>query len=261
MSSAGELLIYRQHESLGADADLELGVRLLEGTRKYALDTAHPEAVPPMLRIYRPQPTVAFGQRDRKLPGFEAAQTASRNLGFAPVVRRAGGRAAAYSAGSLIIDHIEPDRDPIRESQARFSAFAELYSEALTEAGISSRIGPLPDEYCYGEHSVHAVDPDEPDVRIKVIGTAQRQIATGWLFSSSIIVEDGRRIRRVLADTYRAMGIEWDPLTAGAAEDVAPGVTVEMVESAIIGVYTQNWDLTEWTPQLRRDAESVSQRA
>ncbi|NDK30572.1 lipoate--protein ligase family protein [Nesterenkonia haasae] len=250
MGPQQSLRVYRQSHSLGPAEDLQFGLRLLEGTRRHASGPKYPPATPPLLRIYRPQPTVAFGQRDSRLPGFSAAQQASRDLGFEPVVRRAGGRAAAYTQGSLIVDHIEPDPDPIRESQARFSAFAELYAHALNTAGISARIGPLPDEYCYGEHSVHGFRPDEPDVRVKIIGTAQRQIATGWLFSSSIIVEDGQRIRRVLTDTYSAMGLRWDPLTAGAANDVAPAVTVEQVESAILDAYAHNWDLKEWTPAL-----------
>jgi octanoyl-[GcvH]:protein N-octanoyltransferase len=245
-----QLHVYRQTESLGAAEDLQLGLRLLEGTRRRHEDPANGHTAEPLLRIYRPQPTVAFGQRDSRLEGFAAAQQATLRHGFEPVVRRAGGRAAAYNQGSLIIDHIEPAADPVRESQARFSAFAELYARALRIAGIDSRIGPLPHEYCYGEHSVHGVCAETPDVRVKIIGTAQRQIATGWLFSSSIIVEDGPTIRRVLTDTYSAMGLEWDPLTAGAANDVAPGVTVEQVESAILEVYAQNWELTQWSPRL-----------
>ncbi|WP_120004879.1 lipoate--protein ligase family protein [Nesterenkonia muleiensis] len=248
MQSAGELLVYRQPESFGAVRDLELGLRLLEGTRKYAVDPGHPEATPPMLRIYRPQPTVAFGQRDRKLAGFQLAQESCRRHGFEPVVRRAGGRAAAYHHGSLVVDHIEPDRDPIRESQARFSAFAELYAEALQTAGVQAKVGPLPGEYCYGDYSVHGVDVDEPDLRVKLIGTAQRQIAVGWLFSSSVIVEGGAAIRRVLSEVYEAMGLPWDPLTAGAASDFAPGVSVEAVESALLEAYAQFWDLRTVVP-------------
>ncbi|WP_150462396.1 lipoate--protein ligase family protein [Nesterenkonia ebinurensis] len=250
MQSAGELQVFRQRESLGAQQDLELGLKLLEGTRKYAVDPTHPEATPPTLRIYRPQPTVAFGQRDRTLPGFDSAQQAARELGFHPVVRRAGGRAAAYTPGSLIIDHIEPDPDPIRESQARFSAFAELLTGALSTAGITARAGPLPGEYCYGEHSVHGVDLQQPDRRVKIIGTAQRQIATGWLFSSSVIVSDGPLIRRVLTEVYSALALEWDPLSAGAADDVAPHVTLCAVENAVLEAYAQYWDLTSGTIEI-----------
>lgn len=248
MSSVGELLVYRQTQSLGVAGDLGLAIKLLEGTRRYAKDPADPEATNPMIRIYRPQPTVAFGQRDRRLEGFDAAQQACWDLGFTPVVRRAGGRAAAYHRGSLVIDHIEPDPDPIRNSQNRFSAFAELFTHALGAAGIDARTGPIPGEYCYGEHSVHGVAPEEQDVRIKLIGTAQRQIATGWLFSSSIIIEDGAPIRRVLADSYDAMGLEWDPLTAGSATDLNPEVSVEAVEQSILNTYAQHWDLAEGTP-------------
>lgn len=246
MSSAQQVLtLYRPAASLGAAEDLQAALQLLEGTRRYAVDPADPLATGPMLRIYRPQPTVAFGQRDRRLSGFAAAEQASRRLGFTPVVRRAGGRAAAYHRGSLVIDHIEPDPDPIRESQARFAAFAELYADALRTVGVDAAVGPIPGEYCAGDHSVHAVLPGQPDVRIKLVGTAQRQIATGWLFSSSIVVEDGRPIRRVLSEVYEALQMPWDPLTAGAAEDLAPGVTADAVEQAVIEQYSRYWQLEE----------------
>lgn len=243
MSSAGELRVCRQRESLGAAGDLDYGLQLLEGTRRYAVDPNDPEATAATLRIYRPQPTLAFGQRDSRLPGFGAAQEAAHRQGYEPLVRRAGGRAAAYDLGSLVVDHIEPDPDPIRESQARFRAFAELFAEALMSLGIQAQVGPIPGEYCYGEHSVHGIHPEQPDRRIKLIGTAQRQIATGWLFSSSIIVEQGPSIRRVLTDAYAAMELEWDPLTAGAVTDLYPQVTVCDVENAILGTYAQYWEL------------------
>ncbi|MGO1523075.1 MAG: lipoate--protein ligase family protein, partial [Nesterenkonia sp.] len=243
MSTAEELLVYRQRESLGAAEDLDLAITLLNGTRRYAQDPADAQATSPMIRIYRPQPTVAFGQRDQRMEGFDDAQQACWDLGFTPVVRRAGGRAAAYHHGSLVIDHIEPDPDPIRDSQTRFWGFGNLFAEALTAAGLCAQLGPIPGEYCYGEHSVHGRHPEQADVRIKLIGTAQRQIATGWLFSTSIIIEDGAPIRRVLMGAYEAMGLEWDPLTAGAAEDLSPGVTVEAVEQAILDTYAMYWDL------------------
>ncbi len=250
MGDAGSLLLYRQQESFGAERDLDLAIDLLQGTRRYAKDPEDPQSTGPMLRIYRPRPTVAFGQRDRKLPGFEAAAAACTALGFTPLVRRAGGRAAAYHPGSLVIDHIEPDADPICESQARFRAFGELLGDALLRCGVDVQLGPIPYEYCYGEHSVHGVRFGEPDVRIKLIGTAQRQIGTGWLFSSSIVVESGPIIRRVLTEAYGAMGLEWDPLTAGAADDLLPGLTVEDVEAAVLETYSQHWDLTPGIPGL-----------
>ncbi|GAB3844846.1 lipoate--protein ligase family protein [Nesterenkonia populi] len=237
--AAPQLQLIRQTETLGADADLQRALDLLHSTRD--------EGAGPMLRIYRPQPTVAFGQRDAKLPGFDEAARRCRALGFEPLVRRAGGRAAAYGPGSLVVDHIEPDSDPIRESQDRFAAFGELFADALQSAGLDAVMAPLPAEYCYGEHSVHGIHPEEADVRIKLVGTAQRQVASGWLFSTSIVVEDGPAIRRVLAEVYDALGLEWDPLTAGSADELNPELTVHGVEQAILETYGTYWDFLEPT--------------
>ncbi|EXF24940.1 lipoate--protein ligase [Nesterenkonia sp. AN1] len=249
MTTAEPLHVYRQPRSLGAEADLERALTLLQRTRAAGSPRdarrASDGRVAPLLRMYRPDPTVAFGQRDERLPGFAAAAQACREEGFTPLVRRAGGRAAAYHQGSLVLDHIEPDPDPIRHSQARFTEFGELLRDALEAAGVSARLGPIPGEYCPGDHSVHGVSRELPDVRIKLIGTAQRVISSGWLFSSSIIVEDGAPIRRVLSRAYEALGIPWDPLTAGAITDLGVETTVEKIEAAVLQVYRRHWELEE----------------
>lgn len=232
-----KLQLIRQTETLGAEADLQRAIDLLHSTKD--------DDAGPMLRIYRPQPTVAFGQRDAKLPGFQDAADRCRALGFEPLVRRAGGRAAAYSPGSLVVDHIEPDPDPIRESQDRFIAFGELFADALQAAGLDAIMAPLPGEYCYGDHSVHGIHAEHADIRIKLVGTAQRQVASGWLFSTSIVVEDGHAIRRVLTEAYEALGLEWDPLTAGSANELNPELTIDSVENAVLETYSTYWDLQE----------------
>lgn len=241
---AEELLVHRQRHSLGAEQDLDRALQLLQGTQQ---DERHPgtPVTPPMLRMYRPVPTVAFGQRDARLPGFEAAAAAARDHGFEPLIRRAGGRAAAYHPGSLVIDHIEPDTNAIAASRDRFVRFGQLIRDALRSCGVDARLGPIPREYCVGEHSVHAVSPAEQDVRIKVVGTAQRVIRTGWLFSSAIIVEEGRTIRHVLTDVYSALGLTWDPLTAGALDMVSPGVTLDAVEAAVLQEYSRSRSLRD----------------
>lgn len=239
-AAAGErtrLLLHRPSVSRGAAGDLDAAIAWLQGTRS--------GATPPMLRIYRPRPTVAFGQRDRRLPGHGAAAEACRRLGFEPLVRRAGGRAAAYHPGCLVVDHIEPDRDPVVESRTRFSRFGELLTETLLRCGVDARSGEIPDEYCPGEHSVHGVAGDR---RVKLVGTAQRVIGTGWLFSSVIVVEDGAAIRRVLSEVYEALGLDWDPLTAGAAEDVRPGLDVDAVEEQLLAVYREQHELVAGEP-------------
>lgn len=223
------LNVVMQEKSLGAAADLDHALELLA--------MAKAGRIGPTLRLYRPEPTVAFGQRDAKLPGFEAAAQACRRLGFEPLVRKAGGRAAAYHRGTLVVDHIEPAADAIAAVKTRFGLFGGLLAGALQSAGVDAAVGEIPGEYCPGEFSVHGVDPAGCGHRIKLIGTAQRVVAGAWLFSSVIVVEDSGPIRNVLTESYAALGLDWDPATAGAANDLVPGVTVDAVEQAVIAAY------------------------
>ncbi len=231
------LTVVRQEASLGAARDLEFGLELLA--------RAKTGDIGPTLRLYRPAPTVAFGQRDTRLPGFDAAMQACRDNGFEPLVRRAGGRAAAYHQGTLVVDHIEPERDAVAGSKARFSHFGELFAAALRRAGVQAAVGEIPGEYCPGEYSVHGTDPVDETRKVKLVGTAQRVVAGGWLFSSVIVVENSAPIRRVLTDSYAALGLAWDPATAGAADDLVPGVDVDAVEAALLATYAGHATLAE----------------
>ncbi|WP_307097835.1 lipoate--protein ligase family protein [Arthrobacter sp. V1I9] len=223
------LTVVRQEESLGAARDLEFGLELLAKARAGDIG--------PTLRLYRPAPTVAFGQRDTRLPGFDAAAQACRDNGFEPLIRRAGGRAAAYHQGTLVVDHIEPDADAIAGSKSRFGYFGELFAETLRSIGVQAAVGEIPGEYCPGEYSVHGSAP-AGGPQVKLVGTAQRVVSGGWLFSSVIVVEDSAPIRRVLTESYAALGLEWDPATAGAVNDLVPGVDVAAVEDALLATYT-----------------------
>lgn len=230
-----ELTVVRQEESLGAAADLDFAIELLQKVKTGGLG--------PMLRLYRPVPTVAFGQRDTHLPGFDAAAQACRSLGFEPLVRKAGGRAAAYHQGTLVIDHLEPDRDAIAGAKGRFSFFGELLAQALRGAGVDAAVGEIPGEYCPGEFSVHGRNP-ELSAQVKLVGTAQRVVAGGWLFSSVIVVENSGPIRAVLEASYAALGLEWDPATAGAVNDLVPHLTVDAVEAAVLETYASYAELS-----------------
>ncbi|WP_314325984.1 lipoate--protein ligase family protein [Paenarthrobacter ilicis] len=237
MSGGSGLTVYRQPESLGAAEDLDFALELLRRARSGQQGAC--------LRLYRPRPTVAFGQRDANLSGFAAAEAACRELGFEPLVRKAGGRAAAYHEGSLIIDHIEPHPDAIVRAKARFSEFGELLAGALRTIGVHAAVGEIPGEYCPGEFSVHGEDPDFPAHRVKLIGTAQRVVSGGWLFSSVIVVENSTPIREVLTASYSALGLEWDPATAGSVSDLVPHLDVGAVEEAVIDAYRGYADVVE----------------
>lgn len=250
---ASRLEVCKQRVNLGAEADLNHALDLLGDVK------AGKQA--DMLRFYRPEPTVAFGQRDTRLAGFAKAEQAARENDFVPAVRRAGGRAAAYHQGTLIVDHIQREDDAIAGAKARFGFFGDLFAQALQSLGVDAGVGEIPGEYCPGEFSVYGRGgaagsgtggltggtgpggPGEAASSIKLVGTAQRVVAGAWLFSSVIVVENSAPIRKVLVDTYAALGLDWDPATAGAAEDVAPGLTVDDVEAAVLATYAQYTEL------------------
>ncbi|HEY8294912.1 MAG TPA: lipoate--protein ligase family protein [Micrococcaceae bacterium] len=233
--SPGSLNVVRQTRTLGPSADLDLSVELLA--------RAKAGEIGPTLRLYRPRPTLAFGQRDARLPGFDAACEAAAHHGFEPLVRKAGGRAAAYHPGCLVIDHVEPQPDAMVQAKGRFAYFGALLSRALRRTGVDAAVGEIPGEYCPGEFSVFGAAADG-GTRVKLVGTAQRVVAGAWLFSSVVVVEDSAPLRAVLTDCYTALGLDWNPATAGAADDVRPGVRVEDVAEAVLAEYAQERPLT-----------------
>jgi len=237
-SGAAELEVLHLRHSAGAAPDLDAGIDLLR-------DVAAGRR-PPTLRLYRPSPTVAFGQRDARLAGFPAAQYQARAAGFEPLVRRAGGRAAAYHEGCLVVDHIEESADAVAGTRARFAFFGDLFAQALQDVGVDAAVGEISGEYCPGEFSVHGTAAGLPAV--KLVGTAQRVVAGAWLFSSVVVVERSAPIRAVLDGTYAALGLPWEPSTAGAAEDLVPGVRVRDLEEAVLGIYDTHVRLTAGRP-------------
>ncbi|MFD1211651.1 biotin/lipoate A/B protein ligase family protein [Arthrobacter sp. GCM10027362] len=228
-TAAGPLLWTRQPESFGAAGDLGYGLEMLAAAKQGRLQRT--------VRLYRPAPTVAFGQRDANLPGFAQAAQRCRELGFEPLVRKAGGRAAAYHEGCLVLDHVESHQDAIMGAKSRFSLFGELLADALRQAGLIAAVGEIPGEYCPGEFSVHGVHPADPEHKVKLVGTAQRVVSGAWLFSSVIVVQDSAPLRQVLTESYAALGLEWDPATAGAADDLLPSLDIDAVAAAVRRVY------------------------
>jgi octanoyl-[GcvH]:protein N-octanoyltransferase len=182
---------------------------------------------PGVTRIYRPAATAAFGRVDRLLPGYAAAQEAARRHGFDPWVRTGGGHAVVYDERSVVVDVVAPSADIAAGIQPRFARETERIAAALRTLGLDPGIGELPGEYCAGAHSISL------DGRIKVVGTAQRVIRGAALFTAVVLVGGGDEIRAALGDIYAALELAWEPSTAGAIQDVAPGITPRAVEAAL----------------------------
>lgn len=230
-SDPGALRWWVQEGSRGAGADLDWAMEELGRFREAA---ARGEDRPDLLRVYIPEPTVAFGQRDTRLPGHAAAERACREHGFEPLMRRAGGRAAAYHHGCVVVDHLALEPDAGVRQQARFSEFAELFVRAFARMGVEASVGEIPGEYCPGEFSVQGPAPGHP---VKLAGSAQRVVKGAWLLSTHVVVADAAPLRAVLTDVYRELGLEMDPRTVGAADDVRPGAGVDEFIAALRAEY------------------------
>lgn len=180
------------------------------------------------LRVHRPRPTAAFSRVDSLAAGFPAAQEAAAARGFAPVVRPAGGRLAAYHRGALVLDLVAPHTEARRSVEERFREGAETLVDGLRELGVDARVGPVPGEYCPGEFSVNAGGAT------KLVGTAQRLTRHGYLFSAVVLVADPEPVRAVLRDAYAALEFAWEPATVGCVADAVPGVTVAEVAQVLV---------------------------
>jgi octanoyl-[GcvH]:protein N-octanoyltransferase len=193
---------------------------------------------PPVVRCYRPRATVAFGRRDRLLAGFPDAVAAAGRHGFAPVIRGAGGRAAAYHEGCLIFDEVMPAGESTSGIRERFAEDARRQAAALRGLGVDARVGEVPGEYCPGEFSVNARG------RVKLIGAAERIIRGAWLHSSVVVVDSVAAIRDVLVDVYAALGLDWDPDTAGGVAEEVPDVRLDDVRRALLEGYAARYELS-----------------
>ena len=189
-----------------------------------------------VLRLYRPEPTLAFGRLDALRPGYPAAAAAARSHAFEPVLRAPGGHAVAYHEGCLGIDEVIPEANPITRMQDRFAESGRLLAHALRTLGVDSRVGRVAGEFCPGDFTVNARG------RVKLVGTAQRVVRHASLLAASVAVRDAGRLRAVLLDVYRALELDWDPATAGAvADDVPAGV--DDVERAVLAAYAERHEL------------------
>jgi octanoyl-[GcvH]:protein N-octanoyltransferase len=186
------------------------------------------------LRIYRPAaPVVVFGRRDTRLPGFAAAVQAARDAGFAPLVRAVGGRPVAYTTEALVVDHVRHERLAPDGMESRFAHYGDLYAGVLRDLGIDARVGAVPGEYCPGAHSVNARGV------VKLIGTGQRVVRDGWLFSALVVLGDDDRLRPLLTEIYRLLELPFDPASVGSVAAEAPG-RADSVELLLRAAYAQH---------------------
>ncbi|WP_370619339.1 lipoate--protein ligase family protein [Mumia qirimensis] len=192
----------------------------------------------PTVRISVPgSPTAAFGRSDVRRPGFASAAEACRALAFAPIVRGAGGRVAAYTEKTLVIDHVSPDSDPGTGMRDRFRDYGALITAVLAELGVDARVGAVPGEYCPGEYSINAGG------LTKLVGTAQRVVRGAWLFSAVVVVGDGPTLRSALPVIHNRLELPFRRQSVGSVAEEVPGVQVDDVASTLMRHYARMTDV------------------
>jgi lipoate-protein ligase A len=193
----------------------------------------------PTLRLHVPGALVAFGRADRVAPGFPAAVRAARAHGFDAVQRLAGGRAAVFHESTIAFSLALPEPEPKTGITERFQLISQLMVEAFEDIGVDARIGELPGEYCPGSWSVNVAG------KVKVMGVGQRLVRGAAHIGGVVVVDEGDRVRDVLIPVYRALGLDWDPRTAGSLADRSPGITVDLVMESIRDQFMRRFPLVE----------------
>jgi octanoyl-[GcvH]:protein N-octanoyltransferase len=214
--------------------------------------------LPATLRLHRPGRELAFAKQDRAAPGFAEAVRAAREAGFEPVLRLAGGRAAAFTEGTLALAWSSPDPRPTRRTHDRFRALAEIVVAALQRLGVDARIGAVPGEYCPGAWSVNARD------EVKLAGIGQRIVRGGAHLGAVLVVSDSALLRSALEPVYAALELDWKPETAGSVADEVGEVGLDRVEEALLAGFAQRFELVDGeldAETLRRAAELEPEHA
>jgi lipoate-protein ligase A len=183
---------------------------------------------PPTLRLHRPGRELALSKQDAVSPGFAAAVEAGRAAGFEPVLRLAGGRAAAFHEGTLAFSLATRVEDPARTTRARFEHAAGAVTAALRALGVDAQVGEVPGEYCPGAWSVNARQDT------KLAGIGQRQVSGGAHVGGVLVVGGSERLRDLLVAVYDALGLAWDPRTVGSVEDEIGPTPLESVEDSLL---------------------------
>jgi lipoate-protein ligase A len=208
--------------------------------------------LPETMRITRPPAMVAFGRQDVATERYPEAVAAARSTGFAAIERLAGGRAAVFHEHTLAIAHARPDADPQAHIYPRFEEASEWLRAAVAQLGVDARVGEVPGEYCPGGYSVNARGEK------KLAGVGQKLIKGAGHLGGVLVVENSARVRGALVPVYQALGLDWNPSTAGSVADEAPGVTLDDAERALIEGLGEVYEIEE--APLDPDTLAMAQR-
>lgn len=191
------------------------------------------------LRLYRPEDVLAFSVADRARAGFTAAVGAAQRLGFAPIVRLAGGKAAVFHRETLAFAWCLPVADARAGIEARFAFVAELWRDTFAALGVDARVGAVAGEYCPGAYSVNARG------RAKLMGVGQRIVRGAAHVGGVVVVRDRARVASAVAGVYPPLRYDFDPAAVGSLEEEVPGIRCADVTAAFEGVLRRHFRVRE----------------
>lgn len=190
------------------------------------------------LRLYRPDNVLLFSSLDARRPGYPLAVERAAEAGFESVIRLAGGHAAVFLEESMAFAWASADPDAHLHITPRFEKLTSWIVSALRGIGLDARIGAVPGEYCPGEYSINLAG------RVKVMGVGQRVIRGGAHVGGVLTVAQTGTLREVLIPVYEALGLEFEPESAGGLADFEVGLTPEVVIDALRSVLSaEGYDL------------------
>jgi lipoate-protein ligase A len=192
------------------DASFEGRAALGTGVSAAILRRVARGELPSTMRIHRTGRSLAFGRIDRLASGYPRALELAREHGYEPVERMAGGHAAVFHEGTIAFSHATREPSLRTGIGERFERMAATLAAALRRLGVDARVGEIPGEYCAGEWSVNWAG------RTKLAGIGQRVVAGGAHVGGVLVFRGAEQIREVLIPVYEALGLDWDPATAGS---------------------------------------------
>ena len=159
---------------------------------------------PPTVSITPSTRHVGVTRRDTFCPGFGDAVHASREEGYAVLVRSSGGGATAAHHGTFGFSIIQPatDRESRRNVRDRYDGAAALVLGAFSRLGVRVEVGEVRDEFCPGDHSIRVASWERG---AKVVGIAQRITRRATSVGGIVLVEGEYELARVLGRVYAAM--------------------------------------------------------
>ena len=191
------------------------------------------------LRLTQPPAMVAFGKLDRVQDGFPAALLACQQTGATPVLRLAGGRAAAFHQGCLGLAWARSEAPGTLNTQARFDLLSDILLSSLQELGVDARQGEVPGEYCPGDSTVNARG------QVKLVGVGQRAIRGASHLGGVIVCENEETTRKILEPVYQALGATFDPASCGSVHTESGGMGVEHTVQALLDQFGERYQVEE----------------